>query len=141
MKEDDTYTHVEILKLLKEKNIEVSESIVWFLIINGFKLISPIEAHELTQNQKLARVDGEKNINILIGILLYLQMKVHSNEEKEKRRDDIKTVKNITNIWSYVKKVKVWEGKNRQNIIENLHKYNGFWLLLCRNFKLQTFWN
>ena len=43
---------------VKRKNIEVSESIVYrFLIMNEFKLTSPIEAHELTQNQKLTRVE------------------------------------------------------------------------------------
>ena len=71
----------------KKKNIELSEFTIYrLLIINKIKLASPIEAHELTQNQKLAKVEWCKNIETLIGIVLYLQMKVHSAEEKEKKR-------------------------------------------------------
>ena len=74
--------------------------------MNWIKLISPIEPHELTLNQKLARVEWCKNIKILIGIVLYLQMKVHSDEEKEKRRYG---KKNIANIRKYGKKINVGE--------------------------------
>ena len=56
---------VTLIHLLKYqsclKSIEVSKSTVYrFLIMNGFKLTSPIKANELTQNQKLARVEWYK---------------------------------------------------------------------------------
>ena len=50
----------------------------------------------------------KKNIKILIGIALYLQMKVRSDEVK--RRDSLKGRKNIANIRRYGEKVNVWEG-------------------------------
>ena len=79
IKENNSLTVNQISKELKNQNLIYSKSSVHrFLVSKGYRSLRPIQAHELTQEEREKRLNGVRNFLTMNGIMYSLLMKLFS---------------------------------------------------------------
>ena len=140
IKEDNSLTVNQISKELKNQNLMYSKSSVHrFLVSKGYRSLRPIQAHELTQEEREKRIEWcKKFLDYDWDHVLFTDETIFRVGRKRSRKWMMEGDQNISGIKKYKSKVNAWAGiwkSGRTDIVtftENLDA-ELYWKILKQN--------